>query len=87
MEMKPFIDWIDEQQATGDLVAIYQEWFARNPERSEIPGILKCFSQRPDFLRDVIAFSYRVHFADGHLVRRTKEMIATYVSALNKCRY
>jgi hypothetical protein len=32
-------------------------------------------------------FSYGLHFADGHLDRRTKEMIATWVSALNACRY
>jgi hypothetical protein len=85
--MTPYIQWIDEHQASGELSQIYQEWFSRNPGRREIPGILRCFSQRPDFLRDVMAFSYRVHFADGHLDRRTKEMIATFVSALNKCRY
>jgi hypothetical protein len=52
-----------------------------------MPGILKCFSQRPDFLQSVMDFSYRVHFSDGHLSRRVKEMIATYVSALNQCPY
>ena len=30
-------------------------------------------------------FSQHIHFADGHLTRRTKEMIATYVSGLNRC--
>jgi hypothetical protein len=35
----------------------------------------------------VMTFSYRVHFSEGHLSRRIKEMIATYVSALNECRY
>ncbi|MBI5761546.1 MAG: carboxymuconolactone decarboxylase family protein [Planctomycetales bacterium] len=83
----PNIEWIDERHATGELADFYREWFERNPERTEIPGIMKCFSQRPDFLRDVMLSSYRVHFSDGHLDRRTKEMIATYVSALNKCRY
>jgi len=28
-----------------------------------------------------------IHFSDGHLSRRTKEMIATYVSSLNRCPY
>lgn len=84
---RPFIAWTDEHRATGELAAVYREWFEHNPERTEIPGIMKCFSQRPDFLRDIMLASYRVHFADGHLTRRTKEMIATYVSALNKCRY
>jgi hypothetical protein len=35
----------------------------------------------------VIEFSDTVHFSDGHLSRRVKEMIATYVSALNRCPY
>jgi hypothetical protein len=58
-----------------------------NPGRPKIPDILKCFSLRPDFLADVIASSDRVHFSEGHLTRRLKEMIATYVSALNRCPY
>lgn len=85
--MSPFIHWIDEQHASGELAEVYRQWFEANPERNEIPGILKCFSQRPDFLRDVMAMSYRVHFSDGHLPRRIKEMIATWVSALNQCPY
>jgi hypothetical protein len=83
----PRIHWVNEQQASGELAEVYRHWFEHNPGRPEIPGILKCFSQRPDFLRDVMEFSYRVHFSEGHLTRRVKEMIATYVSALNQCPY
>jgi alkylhydroperoxidase family enzyme len=85
--MPPYIRWIDKEDATGELAEVYRLWFAENPGRDEVPGILKCFSQRPDFLQDVIGFSNRVHFSDGHLNRRTKEMIATWVSALNQCPY
>ncbi|MFN8549120.1 MAG: carboxymuconolactone decarboxylase family protein [Candidatus Eisenbacteria bacterium] len=81
------IGWIEEDEATGDAAAAYAEWFAANPGRQKLPGILKCFSLRPDFFRDVVTFSERVHFSDGHLTRRLKEMIATYVSALNQCPY
>ena len=81
------VRWVEEAGATGDAAAAYAEWFAAHPGRTSIPGILKCFSHRPDFFRDVVAFSDRVHFADGHLTRRLKEMIATYVSALNQCPY
>lgn len=83
----PRIRWIAESEATGDLAAAYAEWMAANPGRPEVPDILKCFSHRPDFFRDVEAMSQRVHFRDGHLTRRVKEMIATYVSALNRCPY
>ncbi|HQU46724.1 MAG TPA: carboxymuconolactone decarboxylase family protein [Pirellulales bacterium] len=83
----PNIAWIDEQQAGGALAEVYGQYLAEHPERPRVPDILKCFSQRPDFLRSVIAFSYSLHFSDGHLTRRTKEMIATQVSGLNKCPY
>lgn len=81
------IRWVEEADATGDIAEAYDAWTAANPGRDGIPGILKCFSPRPDLFRDVVASSDRVHFADGHLDRRTKEMIATYVSALNRCPY
>lgn len=83
----PRIRWVEEGHATGELADVYRHWLEHNPQRTEIPGILKCFSQRPDFLRDVMNFSYRVHFSEGHLSRRVKELIATYVSVLNQCPY
>lgn len=81
------IRWIEEAAATGDVAAAFGEWSAANPGRPGIPGILKCFGHRPDFFRQVDAFSQSLHFSDGHLTRRLKEMIATYVSALNRCPY
>lgn len=83
----PFIRWIDEGRATGELAAIYRECLQSEPPRDRVPDILKCFSLRPDFLRQVIDFSNTVHFSDGHLPRRIKEMIATLVSGLNNCPY
>jgi alkylhydroperoxidase family enzyme len=82
----PHIRWIEETEATGEIAKVYKEWMEKT-SRSKLPGILKCFSHRPDFLRDVIEFSDRLHFSEGHLDRRTKELIATYVSALNSCPY
>lgn len=81
------IEWIEDAAATGEVAEIYTEWKREHPGRPQMPEILKCFSLRPDFLRDVINFSYRVQFSEGHLNRRTKEMIATYVSSLNRCPY
>lgn len=82
----PRIDWIEEPDAAGEIAAVYAEYQAATG-REYVPQILKCFSQRPDFLRQVMAFSNTVHFSDGHLDRRTKEMIATLVSGLNRCPY
>jgi alkylhydroperoxidase family enzyme len=83
----PYIQWIDEDQAEGELGSLYADWLAANPNRDTVPEILKCFSQRSDVLRSVLELTYPLQFADGHLTRRTKEMIATLVSGLNQCHY
>jgi hypothetical protein len=84
--MDPFIRWVNEADATGDAAEAYREWMERTG-RAKIPGILKCMSQRPDFFRQVVDFSNTVHFSEGHLPYRTKEMLATFVSGLNRCPY
>jgi alkylhydroperoxidase family enzyme len=80
------IKLIEDREADGEVAAVYDEWRAKSG-RQKVPGILKCFSHRPDFLRQVIQFSDTVHFSQGHLDRRTKEAIASWVSWLNRCPY
>ncbi len=77
---------IEDADATGDTAAAYDYWRAGSG-RKQVPGIIKCFGARPDFLRQVIQFSNTVHFSEGHLTRRHKEMIASHVSYLNRCPY
>jgi Carboxymuconolactone decarboxylase family len=81
------IRWVNESEATGEIADAYAAWMLANPGRPEIPGILKCLSLRPEMFRGMEEMSGQVHFQDGHLTRRIKEMIATYVSALNRCPY
>lgn len=83
----PFIRWIEESDATGELADYFQKWRAANPERDKFPDILHCFSARPDVLAQIADLSYSLHFSNGHLNRRTKEMIATLVSGINRCPY
>jgi len=80
------IGLIEDADAAGELAKVYDEWRAHSG-RKQMPGILKCFSHRPDFLRQVMDFSNTVHFSEGHLNRKTKEAIASYVSYLNRCPY
>ncbi|HUN89859.1 MAG TPA: carboxymuconolactone decarboxylase family protein [Terriglobales bacterium] len=80
------IGLIEDADAMGEVASVYDEWRAKSGRR-QMPGILKCFSHRPDFLRQVMAFSDTVHFSEGHLDRKTKEAIASYVSYLNRCPY
>lgn len=77
---------IEDADATGEIATVYDEWRSHSG-RQNMPGILKCFSHRPDFLREVMSFSNSVHFSEGHLTRRTKEAIASWVSWLNRCPY
>ncbi|MGA7852165.1 MAG: hypothetical protein WCA15_02495 [Candidatus Acidiferrales bacterium] len=76
----------EDADATGDLAAAHDFWRAASG-RQQVPGIIKCFGARPDFLRQVVEISNNVHFSEGHLTRRHKEMIASYVSFLNRCPY
>lgn len=80
------IQLIEDADASGDVAAVYEEWRQKSG-REKMPGILKCFSHRPDFLREVMRFSDTVHFSEGHLSRRQKEAIASWVSWLNRCPY
>lgn len=80
------IGFIEDADAAGDVARVYDEWRAQSG-RQNLPGILKYFSHRPDFLRQVMDFSNTVHFSEGHLDRRMKEAIASYVSYLNRCPY
>ncbi len=83
----PWIKWVDDDEADGEVAEIYAAWKRANPGRERMPEILKALSMRPELLRHMIALTYPVHFQDGHLSRRLKEAIATYVSALNRCEY
>jgi hypothetical protein len=76
----------EDAEAKGDTAAAYDYWRAGSG-RTQVPGIIKCFGARPDFLKQVVDFSNTVHFSQGHLTRRHKEMIASYVSFLNRCPY
>jgi hypothetical protein len=76
----------EDAEATGETAAAYDFWRAGSG-RQQVPGIIKCFGARPDFLRQVVEFSNKLHFSAGHLTRRHKEMIASYVSFLNRCPY
>ena len=44
------IKLIEDRDAAGEVAEVYDEWRAKSG-RQKVPGILKCFSHRPDFLR------------------------------------
>lgn len=77
---------VEEDVATGTVAAAYADYRVRFG-RQNVPGILKCFATHPPLLEQMLALASSLLFVDGHLNRRTKEMIATHVSALNACSY
>jgi hypothetical protein len=74
------IDWVTEGDPRWEPML---RMFRGRPA----PDIIRTMSFRPDYMRLWMEISQVGHFSDGFIPRRTKEMIATYVSALNKCRY
>ncbi len=81
----PRIKMVEEGDATGSLAELYSTAKAHSVARV-VPEILRTMSLRPDFLAAIDAAS-AMHFTDGALTRAQHEMIASYVSALNRCRY
>jgi hypothetical protein len=79
------IRMVDEADAKGPLAGEYAKAKAASP-LGIVAQIIKTMSLRPDFLAAIQAAS-RMHFTDGALTRAQHEMIASYVSALNRCRY
>ena len=85
----PRIGWIEERDAQGqlaDLFAASRAGSVPGVPRKNVPDIIHTMSYRPDFMAAIIAAS-RLHFSDGALTRAQHEMIASYVSALNRCHY
>jgi alkylhydroperoxidase family enzyme len=85
----PRIHWIEEKDARGRLAELFDAsrgGAITGVPREHVPDILHTMSHRPDFLAAIMDAS-RVHFSDGALTRAQHEMIASYVSALNKCHY
>ncbi len=85
----PRIGWVEERDARGPLAELFAAARAgviSGTPREHVPHILMTMGHRPDFLSAIMDAS-RVHFSDGALTRAQHEMIASYVSALNKCHY
>ena len=76
---------VGDEDASGPLAELYATARAQSPLGIVAP-ILQTMSLRPDFLAAIQSAS-QMHFTDGALTRPQHEMIASYVSAINRCRY
>jgi uncharacterized peroxidase-related enzyme len=77
---------VEESAANAEVAALYDH-FRTHFGRPDVPGILKCFATHPPLLKHMMDLSESLIFANGALIRRHKEMIATLVSEQNLCPY
>jgi hypothetical protein len=85
-----WITSIDVTGATGRLGEVYSKLLnSRLGERriGKIPPIMQCMSLRPDALLSVWNLNSAITFGSSTLGRIREEMIATAVSAINRCHY
>ncbi len=75
------IDWAEEG------TELFKAADAATGSKGLRPGIMRTMSLQPEWLKQFYAMTRMSHFEDTHLTRYHKEMIATYVSALNKCKF
>jgi alkylhydroperoxidase family enzyme len=80
----PRVAGIDEVAATGRIAELNAGIHKRS---GRVADIVRTFSRRPEALQGMLTLS-AVHFGlDAALTRAPREMIATHVSALLRCRY
>jgi uncharacterized peroxidase-related enzyme len=77
---------VEEGEASSEVLALYADFRTRF-DRPDVPGILKCFATHPPLLKSMMDIAEALLFADGQLLRRHKEMIATLTSLQNNCAY
>ena len=77
---------VEEAGAPPEVAAVYAH-YRESFGRPQVPGILKCFATHPPLLEHMLGIAQSVVFSEGALGRRNKELIATFVSARNRCDY
>jgi alkylhydroperoxidase family enzyme len=78
-----WIKTVAEHEAQGRVAEIYAQW----SNLGFVPNIVKALSFRPEVLECVAPLSRTVTFGGSRLGRVREEMIATVVSAINRCHY
>jgi uncharacterized peroxidase-related enzyme len=80
----PYIEQINEDQATGELAKIYESCQQR---AGNVANILKVQCQDPGMLRESLRFYVRLMKSPNALGAAQREMLAAVVSNVNNCYY
>jgi len=80
----PYIKVVEQNEATGELKEIYSKVVGK---RGKLSNILKIHSLLPKTMITHLDFYMTIMFNKSGVRRADAELIATVVSALNKCAY
>ncbi len=79
-----WIRTIPEEEASGRLAEIYAQIRKGFPV---VPNVMKALSLKPELLGHLRQVAMSTTFGGSRLTRTQEEMIATVVSAINRCHY
>ena len=85
-----WVKTIDQARATGRLSEVYAKLLDTtlgDRRINKLPPVMQCMSVRPDALLSVWNLNSAITFGASTLGRTREEMIATAVSAVNRCHY
>ena len=80
----PWIDYINEDEATGELIDIYDEI---KKKRGKLSNVMKIHSLNPDVIKKHMELYISIMFGKSDLSRKDRELIAVVVSLINNCNY
>lgn len=80
----PYVRTVPQTEAAGTLKELYQQSVSQG--RAPSPLVV-AQSLRPDVMEQVFGLARRLLHGESGLTRVQREMIATAVSALNRCQF
>ncbi len=80
----PYVRTIPYNEARGELKAVYDEMLKT---RGSIGNVMSVNSLRPHIMKTLAAHNACVMRSESGLTPAERQMIATVVSAINRCQY
>ena len=80
----PFVKTVPYEEAAGEIKAAYDQMLGT---RGRIGNVIAVNSLRPHIMKTLVAHGDSVMRSDSGLTPGERQMVATVVSATNKCQY
>lgn len=82
-----WITTFTEDEAYGRLAEVYAEVLKHPMSGGRVANVISCMGRRPEALLGVWQMNMGITFGASSLGRKREEMLATSVSAVNRCHY